>query len=165
LSDFDRTNAGLGGRVTFDLTDWLAIEGEGRFFPADDVRQAASPLTPDLLITYSRRRAEGFFGAKLGVRGERMGVFGKVRPGFTSLTDRGVQCEGPLCPLALLARPVYRTEFALDVGGIFEVYPSARTVARFELGDTVVRHRSQAPPCSNCTSHNFSSGLGFGVRF
>ena len=68
--------------------------------------------------------------------------------------------------LMLLAVPEYRTEFAFDLGGVLEFYPSARTVARIDAGDTMIRHRSSAvPPCQECTTHNFSSRFGVGVRF
>lgn len=168
LSDFQTTNAGVGGRVSFDVTKWATIEGEADFFPSDDVLLPPSTLTPDLHVAYGRRRADAFFGVKMGVRRDRLGVFAKVRPGFTRLTSSGQpQCVGDVCALALLVRPEYRTEFALDLGGVLEFYPSARTVARFELGDTMIRHRSVAPPCwfSSCTSHNLSSRLGVGLRF
>jgi hypothetical protein len=167
LSDFETTPAGFGGRVSFDLTRWAALEAEADFFPKDDAMFPPSELTPALGIVYRRTRANALFGAKLGWRNDRFGVFGKVRPGFTRLSDSGVECVGDVCALVLLARPEYRTEFALDLGGVFEFYPSARTVARFDLGDTMIRHRSSAPPCwgSNCTSHNLTSRIGVGVRF
>jgi hypothetical protein len=169
LSDFDTTNAGVGGRVSYDLAQWVAVEGAGTFFPNDDVLLAQSTLAPDLRVTYARKRTAAFFGLKTGLRAHKLGVFAKARPGFTRLTAAGVPapCVGTLCPLALLLRPEYRTEFALDLGGVLEFYPSARMVARFELGDTMIRHRSTAPPCwqSRCTSHNLSSLMGAGFRF
>jgi hypothetical protein len=167
LSDFETTPAGFGGRVSFDLTRWAALEAEADFFPKDDAIFPPTELTPPLGIVYRRARANALFGAKLGWRSARFGVFGKVRPGFTRLSDSGVDCAGDVCALVLLARPEYRTEFALDLGGVFEFYPSARTVARFDLGDTMIRHRSAAPPCwgSSCTSHNLTSRVGVGVRF
>ena len=63
--------------------------------------------------------------------------------------------------------PEYRTEIALDLGRVFELYPSARTVIRMELGDTIIRHRSIAPPCfgTSCTSNNLASRFGVGLRF
>jgi hypothetical protein len=156
--------------VSLDVTRWAAVEAEANFFPDDDVRLPPSALTPTLRVAYQRSRIDAFFGTKLGMRGDRFGVFAKVRPGFTRLTDRGgPECVGNECALVmmLLLRPEYRTEFAVDLGGILEFYPSARTVARFELGDTMIRHRSTAPPCwlSTCTSHNLSSRLGVGLRF
>jgi len=167
LSDFDTTPAGFGGRVSFDLTKWAALEAEADFFPNDDAIFPPSELRPPLGLVYRRTRANAVFGAKLGWRSDRFGVFGKVRPGFTHLSDSGVDCAGDVCILVLLARPEYRTEFALDLGGVFEFYPTARTVARFDLGDTMIRHRSAAPPCwgSSCTSHNLTSRVGIGIRF
>jgi len=173
LSDFPATNAGLGGRFSYDLARWIAVESEFSWFPHDDVT-VRSNSTPELGTSYHRRRAEAFFGPKIGLKTQRFGFFGKVRPGFARLSDQGVECEGDVCalmslslPVSLLARPEYRTEFALDVGGVVEFYPSPRTILRFDIGDTLIKHRSQAPPCwdGTCTSNNFSSRFGAGVRF
>jgi Outer membrane protein beta-barrel domain len=173
LSDFPATNAGLGGRFSYDLARWIAVESEFSWFPHDDVT-VRSNSTPELGTSYHRRRAEAFFGPKMGLKTQRFGFFGKVRPGVARLSDQGVECEGDFCalmtlglPVSLLARPVYRTEFALDVGGVVEFYPSPRTILRFDIGDTLIKHRSQAPPCwgTTCTSNNFSSRFGVGVQF
>jgi hypothetical protein len=166
IGDAGHTNAGLGGRVSYEFLPWLALEGDVSYFPHDrlDIDLGASSLM--LQTQYSRRRLEGFAGPKIGVRGERFGVFGKARPGVTHLIDKGMNCVGELCALALLARPEYNPEFALDLGGIVEFYATERTVARFDLGTTVIRHRSSfAPPCRECTTQNFSTSLGMGVKF
>lgn len=106
---------------------------------------------------------------KLGTRTRRFGAFAKVRPGLARLTHREMECVGQACALLtlLLVQPVYRTEFAVDLRGVLEFYPSPRTVARLDLGDTLIRHRSSAPPCwgGDCASHNFASRLGIGFRF
>jgi hypothetical protein len=167
LSDSESTNAGFGGRVSYDFARWLAAEGEMNVFGNDSFeRQVAPDLFPGFGLTYSRRRLDGFFGAKAGLRGSRFGVFGKVRPGFTRLFDKGIACTGDVCALMLLARPQYRTEFALDLGGVVEFYPTPRMVTRVDLGSTLIRHRSNAvPPCTDCTSRNFASRIGVGFRF
>ena len=170
LSDFDSTRAGIGGRVSFDLTKWAAIEGEVAFFPKDRVVESESSTGfGPFRIASNRRRTDALAGVKIGSRSDRFGFFVKARPGVTRLVDRGSGCEGPGCAviLMLIARPTYRTEFAFDLGGGVELYPTARTVARFELGDTMIRHRSTPPPCpaGQCTSHNLSSRLGIGYRF
>lgn len=168
LSDFDATSAGIGGRVSFDLTRHAALEGELAFFPKDRIVQPPFPTAfGPFQIANERRRMAVLAGLKVGTRGERFGVFAKARPGVTRLIDRGTACEGPGCATILIARSTYRSEFAFDFGGGVELYPTARTVARFEMGDTFIRHRSSAPPCpaSQCTSHNLSSRLGFGYRF
>ena len=172
LTDFPATNAGLGGRFSFDLARWIAVESEFSWFPHDDVKVNSG--TPGAGLAYHRRRAEAFFGPKMGIKTQRMGFFGKVRPGFARLSNQGVECDGDVCalmtvglPSQLLAVPVYRTEFALDLGGVFEFYPSPRTILRFDIGDVMIHHRSEAPPCwgTTCTSNNFSSRFGVGVRF
>jgi hypothetical protein len=170
LSDFSGTRAGVGGRVTFDLTPNVALEGEVAFYPKDRIDGGAFQTSEGTYrIVGHRRRTDALFGVKVGTRFDRFGVFGKARPGLTRLGDRGTGCEGPGCAviLMLIAPYTYRTEFAFDFGGGIELYPSTRTVARFEMGDTLIRHRSSAPPCpsSTCTSHNLSTRLGIGYRW
>ena len=166
IGEAGNTNAGLGGRVSYEFLPWLAIEGDLSYFPNDrlDIDSGIASLT--LKTQYSRRRLEGFVGPKIGVRGGKLGAFVKVRPGFAHLIDKGMSCVGEVCALALFARPEYDPEFALDLGGIVEFYPTERTVARFDLGTTAIRHRSSyAPPCRECTTQNFSTSLGMGFRF
>jgi hypothetical protein len=166
IGDAANTNAGLGGRASYDFTRWLALEGELNFFPNDRLDVGTGVEALALQTRYSRRRLEGFVGPKIGVRTERFGAFAKVRPGFAHLTDKGIRCTGEMCPLALFARPEYEPEFALDIGGILEFYPTPRAVARLDLGTTAIRHRSLgAPPCRECTTQNFSTSVGMGVRF
>lgn len=170
LSDVSTLRTGLGGRLTFDLTPNLSFEGELAFYPKDRIEgEVFQSSEGSYRIVGNRRRTDALFGVKVGTRTERFGLFAKARPGFTRLADRGTACEGPGCAvlLMLIAPYRYRTEFAFDVGGGIEVYPSARTVARFELGDTMIRHRSFAPPCltGECSSHNLSTRLGIGYRF
>jgi len=166
-SSFDKTTAGIGGRLSLDVTRWLTAEGEATFFPEDDIFLQSPGSTPGLRILYPRKRTEAFFGMKAGVRKDRVGLFAKARPGFTHVSGNGVECVGDVCALALLIRPAYGTEFALDLGGVFEFYPWRRIVARFDLGDTMIWHNNVAPPCwtESCTSHNLSSKMGVGFRF
>src|SRR5262245_42477889 len=119
LSNPGATNAGLGGRFLIDLSNWTAVDTEFNYFPADDIVYTGS-FYGRLEVSHQRRRAEGLFGVKVGRRYERFGAFGKIRPGFTRLSDRGIRCEGDGCALMLFARPVYRTEFAMDFGGVLE---------------------------------------------
>jgi hypothetical protein len=166
-SRFDRTTAGIGGRLSFDVRRWLAAESEATFFPDEEIVVQSPGPTRGLRIVYPRKRTEAFFGMKAGVRKDRVGLFAKARPGFSHVSGDGVECVGDVCALALLIRPAYGTEFALDLGGVFEFYPSRRIAARFDLGDTMVWHNSVAPPCwtESCTSHNLSSKMGVGFRF
>lgn len=167
LSDSSDTNVGLGGRVTFNVARWLGLEAEYQFLPKDELELSETVDGSVVGVRYERRRSTALFGVKTGYRGERFGVFGKVRPGVTALSDRGVECLGDVCALMLLAIPEYRSEFVVDVGGVFEFYPSSRWVARFDVGSLIIKHRSTAPPCvgGGCTSSNLASSVGVGVRF
>ena len=101
LTDFPATNAGLGGRFSFDLARWIAVESEFTWFPHDDVTVQSS--SPELGTMYRRQRAEAFFGPKMGIKTARFGLFGKARPGFARLSDQGVECVGDVCALILPA--------------------------------------------------------------
>jgi hypothetical protein len=170
LSDLSATNAGVGGRMSFDLTNLVALDGEVTFFPRDTIRSTEFTTSFGAYRVVShRRRTDALLGVRLSARGERLGAFLRLRPGVTRLSDKGTECVGPGCAvvLMLLARNTYRPEFAFDLGGGVEFYPTSRTVARAELGDTMIRHRSLAPPCpaNECTSHNLSTRFGMGLRF
>lgn len=168
LSDSTDTNVGLGARLTIDITRWMSLEGEYQFVPDDEINATSVSIDGRVLgLRYERRRSTGLFGVKAGYRGERAGVFAKIRPGVTSLSDRGIECLGDVCALVLLAVPDYRSEFALDIGGVVELYPSSRWVVRVDVGSVMIAHRSSAPPCAggDCTSYNLATSVGIGVRF
>jgi hypothetical protein len=73
------------------------------------------------------------------------------------------------------------TNFAFDLGGVLEFYPSKRIVTRFDAGDTLIKYRrrdSNIPlfdPFGGVTlfpftvpgetRHNFQFSAGVGFRF
>lgn len=164
-SGAEGTSAALGVRATLGLSRWISLDAEFNVAPHDDIGSSTSAGAGDLGLVFLRRRVEGFVGASIGVRDERVGVFVKARPGVMRLVNTGVECRSDVCVLTQFVVPENSTEFAFDVGGVLEFYPSARSVARFDIGDTIIRHRSIAPPCGVCTNHNLSVRLGFGLRF
>jgi hypothetical protein len=161
-SDNAPVSTGFSGRLTFDFSRWIALDGEVSFFPKDDWRQPFADAPPVSSLVYQRDRIEGLAGIKAGYRGDRIGVFAKARPGFSRLSHKGVDCGGDLCPLILVAVPEYKTEFAFDLGGVLEVYPTSRIVARFDLGDVMTTQNEFAPQTS---THNLTTRLGIGFRF
>ena len=52
------------------------------------------------------------------------------------------------------------TEFALDYGGVLELYPSRHVALRFDVGDTVIRFGNLG-----FTSHNLQITPGVAFRF
>jgi hypothetical protein len=174
----DRDTLGGGGRVTYNLTKYVAIEGELNYF------------TSGSYDDYNR--LQGQFGVKAGPRYKRFGIFGKVRPGFINTKKDfffHVPCDFvPACTQAVSATDSY-TGFSLDVGGVAEVYASKRIFVRFDVGDTIANSRdplvfisapifnSQTPPIffgsrsfialpgRSVTTHNLQLSLGAGFRF
>ena len=163
LGDDGPVSTGFGGRLTFDLSRWVALDGEFNFFPKDDLPQQFFDAPPVSSLVYRRDRIEGLAGIKAGYRADRFGVFAKARPGFTRVFDKGVDCAGELCPLILVAVPDYKTAFAFDLGGVVEFYPTSRIVARFDLGDVMIKQRERDVQLSS--AHNVTSRFGVGFRF
>jgi hypothetical protein len=157
---FPRIHAepGVGGRVTFNLTESIAFEAEGNYFTRE---QFSFPEGGQMF--------QGQFGAKIGKRFDRWGVFGKARPGFVGFSrvlqsPFGVQ-TGPLT----FRRKLYPS---FDVGGVVEFYMSPRWMARFDVGDTIIRYgeiRFPGLPPSfsvpSVTRHNLQVSSGIGFRF
>jgi outer membrane protein with beta-barrel domain len=122
----DQTHAGFGGRVTYNFNKWIAAEGEVNFFPQRL-----------LILRADGNGFQGQFGAKVGKRFEKFGVFAKVRPGFLSV-DRVFTLQS-LSPVVTFTVD-RKTFFTLDAGGVLELYPSKRMVVRFEASDLIVHH-------------------------
>lgn len=150
LRDLGVTDVGFGGRVTYNVNEFLSVEGEANFFPRDNQNLGGSG-----------RKTEGFFGGLLGYRGSGFAIYSKIRPGFIHFT------RDPF------ADPVSSTDFAVDIGGVFEFYPSRRSVVRFDIGDTAIRFGSQTVlptavgpvATGSFWSHNLQFSTGVGVRF
>src|SRR2546423_746481 len=66
--------AGFGARVTYNLTDYFAVEGEGDIFPVGMQQTFVSGGGAEQVQ----------FGVKVGKRFKRFGLFAKARPGFVS---------------------------------------------------------------------------------
>ena len=120
------TNLGFGGRFSYNINKQIAVEGELNYFPDDN----------DDFVE-GGRKTQVLGGIKAGFRKDRYGLFAKARPGFVAfgaLLDcpRGVAATSGFC---VTSSKVYT---ALDLGGVIEIYPSSRSVIRFDVGDTMV---------------------------
>lgn len=155
LSSLDRhSEIGAGGRFAMNLGELLAAETELDFSTNDS-------MFPE------RRRLQALFGVKAGARRQRVGIFGKFRPGFMHVRDRSF-CAIPEFWVCGPPRDKGRFSLALDVGGVFEVYPSRRFALRFDAGDTVLRRWSYSDGTGRdyyFTSHNLQIGTGAALRF
>jgi hypothetical protein len=76
-TDHARSEDGAGVRAGYNLTKYLAVEGEVNFF------------THEQAITFRSggNLLQGQFGAKIGKRFDRFGFFAKGRPGFLNFSQ------------------------------------------------------------------------------
>jgi hypothetical protein len=167
----------LGGRVGYRAWGYFTLEAEANFFPRDNNFEDG-------------RKVEALFGAKVGKRSKTTGWFGKARPGFLYASKGDLQSKPNTLCVAIFPPPLgcfdpkEITGFAFDIGGVAEVYPSPRTIIRFDAGDTIVRLGDRRvpvlinpPPGATFpsrevvifkpaeTTHNFQVSVGFGFRF
>jgi hypothetical protein len=169
------TEAGFGGRISFNLNRSVALEAEGNFFPRREQQASAR----------GGRALQGLFGVKAGKRFERFGVYGKARPGFVHFTDAineitstSVVLDGETFFFPEI-RTGAKTHFAVDVGGVLELYHTRRVLTRFDFGDTIIRYGERPgafftglpgdPPTiftrPPTTQHNFQFSAGVSFRF
>jgi len=176
------TEPGVGGRFTLNLTDNIALEAEGNFYTRDltgrgDLRTS--------LPNPSGHMFQGQFGAKVGKRFSKWGVFGKARPGFVGFTKVSDLVSTQTSNVQILNQTITVTvgQFrvakkfypSMDIGGVVEFYISRRWIARFDIGDTVIRYgelSAQGFSLSNQivrrppeTHHNLQITSGIGFRF
>ncbi|MGH9942145.1 MAG: outer membrane beta-barrel protein [Pyrinomonadaceae bacterium] len=172
----NHTEPGVGGRLTFNVNQYFAVEAQVDFYPSDDHRFGGLS---------GGRATTGFFGVKTGKRFEKFGVFAKARPGFVRFgrTFAGFSDIGPSPPDFPFFVPQFRsrTEFATDIGGVLEFYPTRRIVTRFDFGDTLIHYGERTTNARvftptgdvtlvpftspSVTRHNFQFSAGIGFRF
>jgi hypothetical protein len=180
----DVAEPGFGARFTYNVTNNIALEAEGNFFPG---------RFKDFDVP-SGRIYQGQFGVKSGKRFRKVGLFIKGRPGFVRFTrvsqlidlrlktflhpstGREVQLEDAEFRIGKA------TYLSADVGGVVEFYPSRRIVTRLDVGDTIIRYGvyrerlvvacALSAPCPTQvferpaeTRHNLQFSAGIGIRF
>lgn len=139
---------GVGGRLTYNLNDNFAIDGEVSYFPENPAGNFG--------------QTAAFAGVRAGVRTEKIGVFAKARPGAVRFGGDffGVRNGGS------------QTKFAFDAGGVLEFYPSRRVIVRIDVGDTIIPFGddriftgASINPVRPGTTHNLQASFGIGFRF
>jgi Outer membrane protein beta-barrel domain len=167
-----KAEPGVGARFTYNLNEIFAFE-------------AAGYLYPEKCSSCGGRMSQFVAGVKVGKRFGKWGIFAKARPGLVSLSRAeinlvGINPPGSAVPIEVEVNRI--TNFAVDVGGVVEYYPSRRFVTRFDVGDTIVHFRSRTTnflgfdfPSNSATlipvfrpartTHNFQFIASFGYRF
>ena len=153
VSEKSDKDSGIGVRFTYNLTNYLGVEAEASTFA--QTREGGG-----------NNETQGLCGVRAGIRKERYGLFAKVRPGVTRFYLLGVS-PGPN------TFEQGHTRFSVDVGGVFEYYPSRHTAIRIDAGDTMINfkqgdffyQRLDEPMFVNRKlSHNLQVNFGFAFR-
>lgn len=155
---------GFGGRFTLNLTEQIAVEAEGNYY----TRRRFDFPNP------GGHMYQGQFGVKVGKRFENWGWFVKGRPGFVGFSRVFELVTDPFIG-PFNSRFVRKLYPSVDVGGVLEFYVSRRWLARFDIGDTIIRYGEQRTfqfiqsmpvftrPAE--TRHNLQVTSGIGFRF
>ena len=161
-SEFDRSDTGFGGRLSWYPARLIGLEGEINVYPGD------FPDAP----AFSRGRLEGLFGVTVGVSVNRVRPFARLRPGFVTFREapQPFACILIFPPPLACALGAGDTLFALDIGGGVEVFTTPRTFLRVDAGDRLLRYpgpvfRGGRAEENGFVSHDFRFAVGGGLRF
>jgi len=162
-SQFDASDAGIGGRVGWQMTPLVGVEAEIAHYP--------SHFPGDR--PFSRARLEGLFGATVGPRVGRVRLFARVRPGFLRVQP----APGPLPCITIFPPPIAcelatgRTLMAFDLGGGVDVGVGERTFVRVDAGDRLVKYPGPVFDTDRNVhdeaffGHDLRVAVGGGLRF
>jgi hypothetical protein len=153
---------GVGGRFVFNPTNYLSLETEVNVFPNGDYIRPFREATT----------TQALFGIKAGKRFDKIGVFGKVRPGLMHF-GKDLECPGETFDSCTIHS---KTEFVTDLGGVVEYYPARHVAFRVDVGDTIIRYgdfkfvnigddRFPLLPFKSGVTHNFQLSVGVSFRF
>ena len=118
---------GIGAWVSWNFSKYVSWDTGAFDFPHDD--HTAS-------IQDGGTSLDAFSGVKAGLRRDKFGIFGKVRPGAVvfSRTEDRIFITSTSAVISNSKLP----SFALDTGGIVELYPSRRFIIRAEAGNVSI---------------------------
>ena len=152
VGNSDVADGGVGGRFTYNFNRYFAFDTEAN----------ASLSVGDESIGVNG--ALVFAGVKVGRRFDKVGVFAKARPGFTTAFTRRTG------PTFFDSERV--TKPALDLGMVLEYYPSKHSVVRFDASDVIIGFGDDLIEQVRCpcprrigTKNNLYLSIGYGFRF
>jgi hypothetical protein len=125
-NQFDDVDLGVSGRLAWNPSSILGIEGEATLYPGEFPGG----------VGFSARRVEGLFGMTIGPRIHRVRPFARARAGFLAFAA----ASGPMACITIYPPPLAcvlaagATMPAFDLGGGLEVGVTDRAFVRADAG-------------------------------
>jgi hypothetical protein len=131
-SEFDGTDLGIGGRITWTPTSLIGVDADLTWYPSD---------FPDQ-IAFSGSRVEGLFGVTVGPRLNRVRPFAKAAAGFL----RSSEAPEPFPCIAIFPPPLNclmaagHTMPVFEIGGGVQITTTQATFLRVDVADRIVEY-------------------------
>jgi hypothetical protein len=163
-SEFDGTDLGLGGRLTWKPASLIGVEADLTWYPSD---------FPSERPAFSGSRFEGLFGVTVGPQMNRIRPFAKAAAGFlrSSEAPEPYPCLAIFPPTLHCLMGTGHTMLAYEIGGGVEVSTTRTTFLRVDVADRMIEYpgpsfRSNCEISDDgCFGHALRFTIGGGFRF
>jgi hypothetical protein len=167
-SEFDGTDRGIGGRLSWLPVPLLGVEADITIYPSD--------FPPGTGAAFSNAyRFEGLFGATFGPRLNRVRPFAKAAAGFLMVETNApaFACIAIFPPPLACILAAGATLPAYEIGGGVEMNATDRTFIRVDIANRILSYPGptfRGPGLRERVDENFFGGalrftIGGGVRF
>ncbi len=163
-SEFDSSDNGFGGRISFKPISLIGIEADVTWYPGE--------YEPDG-VAFSRNRTEGLLGITVGPKIDRIRPFAKVAAGFLKVgaTPGAFACIAIFPPPLNCSLASGDTLQAYEIGGGIEFDASRRFFIRGDIADRILKYPGPTFDSNfdikedGFFGHAVRFTLGAGVRF
>jgi hypothetical protein len=161
-SEFEGTDIGLGGRLTWRPSSLFGVEADVTWYPSEFPSELA----------FSGSRVAGLIGVTAGPRFGRIRPFGKAGGGFL----RSSAAPEPFACITIFPPPLFclmaegQTMPAFEFGGGVEIDATDRTFLRVDAGARTLRYPGPSFVERELRDEDFWGtafrfAIGFGFRF
>jgi hypothetical protein len=163
-SEFDGTDVGIGGRLTWKPSSLIGVEADLAWYPSD---------FPSAGIAFSGSRFEGLFGVTVGPQIDRIRPFARAAGGLL----RSSEAPEPFACIAIFPPPLNclmaagHTMPAFELGGGLQFDATSRTFARVDVSGRWLRYpgpsftSSPTPRDDQFWGSGLRLSFGAGTRF
>ena len=156
-SEFDGTDLGLGGRITWKPASLIGVDADLTWYPSDFPSE----------IAFSGSRVEGLFGVTVGPQINRMRPFAKAAAGFlrSSEAPQPFPCLAVFPPTLHCLMATGHTMLAYEIGGGVEVSTTPTTFLRVDVADRMIEYPGPSFGQDAFVGHALRFTIGGGVKF